>query len=134
MKYVQLMNYDMLLLNCDCIHDYKLWLLLIVVDNLISWFGYELWLKLLLSDWVVEKNWILVVVQNLLFWKMVLKQFIKLIQLSRNKCVRCVRVPGHALDHFLWMRDLTYQFLSENGNDPGPKLAKTRVYRVLRLW
>ena len=42
MRYAQLMNYDMLLLNCDCIHDYKLWLLLIVVDNLISWFGYEL--------------------------------------------------------------------------------------------
>jgi len=35
------MNYDMFL-NCDGIHDYKLWLWLIVVDNLISWFGYEL--------------------------------------------------------------------------------------------
>jgi len=133
MNYAQLMNYDMLLLNCDCIHDYKLWLLSIVVDNLISLFGYELWLKLLLN-WVVEKNWILVVVQNLLFWKMVLKQFIKLIQLSWNECIRCVRVSGHALDHFWWMGDLTLRFLSENGNDLRPKHAKTCVYGALRLW
>jgi len=41
MNYAQLMNY-MLLLNCDCIHDYKLWLLMIVVNNFISWFEYEL--------------------------------------------------------------------------------------------
>ena len=133
MNYAQLMNY-MLLLNCDCIHDYKLWLLMIVVNNFISWFEYELWLKLLLLNWVVEKNWILVVVQNLLFSKLVLKQFIKLIQLSRNKCIRCVRVPSHALDQFLWMGDLTLRFLSENGDDPMPKHSKTRVYRALRLW
>jgi len=132
MKYVQLMNYDMLLLNCDGIHDYKLWL--IVVDNLISWFGYELWLELLLLlNWVVVKNWIVVVVENLLFWKMVLKQFIKHIQLSQNECIRCVRAPGHALDHFWWMGDLTLRFLGENGEDPRPKHAKTRVYGVLHL-
>jgi len=47
MNCVQLRDYDMMLLNCDGIHDYKLWLLLIVVDNPISWLGYELWLKLL---------------------------------------------------------------------------------------
>ena len=42
MNYAQMMIYDMLLLNCAGIHDYKLWFLLIVVDNLISRFGYEL--------------------------------------------------------------------------------------------
>ena len=30
MNYAQLMNYVMMLLNCDRIYDYKLWLLLII--------------------------------------------------------------------------------------------------------
>jgi hypothetical protein len=52
MKYDQLMNYDMLLLNCDGMHDYKLWLWLIVVDNLIPLLGYKLsWVD------VVELCW-----------------------------------------------------------------------------
>ena len=105
----------------------------LIVDNLISLFGYELWLELLLLNWVVVKNWIVIVVENLLFWKMVLKQFIKLIQLSQNKCIRCVRAPGHALDHFWWMGDLTLRFLSENGEDPRPKHTKMRVYGALLL-
>ena len=73
---------------------------------------------------VVEKNWILVVVQNLLFRKMLLKQFIKLVQLSRNECIRCVRAPDHALDYFWWMGDLTLRFLGENDEDPSRNMRK----------
>jgi len=58
MNCVQLRDYDMMLLNCDWIHDYKLCLLLIVVDNPISWLGYELWLKLLYMNWVVVEGFV----------------------------------------------------------------------------
>jgi len=35
------MIYVMLLLICGWIHDYDLWLLMIVVVNVILWIGYE---------------------------------------------------------------------------------------------
>lgn len=40
--FVELVNYDMLLLKYDEVHDHKLWLWLIVDDNLIAWLVYEL--------------------------------------------------------------------------------------------
>jgi len=36
------MIYVMLLLICGWIHDYELWLLMIIVVNVILWIGYEL--------------------------------------------------------------------------------------------
>jgi hypothetical protein len=43
MNYAQLMIYVMLLLICGWIHDYELWLLMIIVVNVILWIGYEFW-------------------------------------------------------------------------------------------
>jgi len=60
----------------------------------------------------------LVVVENLCFEKIAFKQFHNLFTCHENECIRCVRAPGHAFDHFLWMGDLTLRFLA--------KMAKTR--------
>jgi len=60
---LKLNNCDMLLLNCGWIHDYELWLLLNVVVNVISWFGYELsWVVVVWKKWIV-----VVVVKDLMF-------------------------------------------------------------------
>jgi len=53
--------------------------------------------------------------------------------MSRNECIRCVRAPGHALDHFFMNGGLNPSILGENGEDPWPKHAKTRVVGALRL-
>jgi len=52
---LKLMNCDIVLLNCGWIHDYMLWMLLSVVDNVNSWFGCW-WVELLLKFWCFKIN------------------------------------------------------------------------------
>ena len=49
--------------------------------------------------------------------------------MSRNGRIRCVEALGHAFDHFGRMGNLTNRFWGENGENPWPKHAKTRVSR-----
>ena len=44
-----------------------------------------------------------------------------------NECVRRVRASGYAMGHFWRMGDLNIRFWGENGENPWPKHAKTRV-------
>jgi len=44
-----------------------------------------------------------------------------------NEYVQCVRAPSCATDHFWQMGDLNIRFWGENGKNPWPKHAKTRV-------
>jgi len=48
--------------------------------------------------------------------------------MSRNECIRCVRAPGRALDHFWWMRDLTLRFWAKMAKTCGRNTRK-RAYR-----
>ena len=82
MNYAQLRNYDMMLLNCDWIHDYKLWLLLIIsyLDLGMS-YGWSCcnWIELL-------RRIDLLVLKTCVLRKKLLKQFHNLFNCHENEC------------------------------------------------
>jgi len=55
------------------------------------------------------------------------KQFVKLIQMSRNVWVWRVRASGCASDHFWQLGVSNIRFWGKNGKNPWPKHAKTHI-------